>query len=355
MISLYLSLVLVGVTILAVMAVLLFQARRHARVNLDLLRLNETLRFDLPDLLRQSWPQLAQAGFTGLSWQLDWFGTSLSGVEGGDGKGRLSRHLQVGEIVLDVTLSHGGHRGEQRYFNESLAENFFLLLHVDMWIKMGAVQGAFGQAAKLELFLQHDMKNIAQFIRLAAEQLENVKPEHEARLLTTLRAAMPTVRGRAEHILGSLSHHQAAKVHKRDWPLAEIWQQTVDMHNLTANIQGVATVFMDEKTLHGIIDNLVVNYADQARLIPDTPPRLEILLSQEKDKVMATIQDVCGRPCLWPERLFEPFWSEQSAGMGVGLYQARQLAVAAGGSLEARTDSQQPLLFVLILPRSLVG
>jgi signal transduction histidine kinase len=354
MISLYLSLILVGVTILAVMAVLLFQARRHARVNLDLLRLNETLRFDLPDLLRQSWPQLAQAGFTGLSWQLDWFGTSLSGIEGEAAEGRLSRHLQVGEIVLDVTLSHGGHRGEQRYFNESVAENFFLLLHVDMWIKMGAVQGAFGQAAKLELFLQHDMKNIAQFIRLAAEQLENVKPEHEARLLSTLRATMPTVRGRAEHILGSLSH-QAAKVHKHDWPLAEIWQQTVDMHNLTANIQGVATVFMDEKTLHGIIDNLVINYADQARLIPDTPPRLEILLSQEQDKVMATIQDVYGQPCLWPERLFEPFWSEQSAGMGVGLYQARQLAVAAGGSLEARTAPQQPLLFVLILPSSLVG
>ncbi len=49
------------------------------------------LDLGLPDLLRQSWPQLAQAGFTGLSWQLDWFGTSLAGVEGVIGRGCLSR------------------------------------------------------------------------------------------------------------------------------------------------------------------------------------------------------------------------------------------------------------------------
>jgi signal transduction histidine kinase len=349
MISLYPSLILVGVTILAVMVVLLIQSSRHARVNLDLLRLNETLCFDLPDSLRKSWPQLARAGFTGLSWQLDWFGTSLAGEEGIIGKAFLNRHLEVGEIALDVTLFHGGRRWEQRYFSDSLAENFFLLLHMNMWIKMGAVQGAFDQAAKLELFLQHDMKNIFQFIRLAAEQLEDVKPEHEARLLTTLRSTMPTVRVRAERILGTLSRN-AAKVEKCYCRLAEVWQQAVDLHGLTARIQGDPTVFLAEAALHSIIDNLVVNYVDQALRTSEILPCLQISLSQEHGKVTATIQDIQGRPCPWPERLFEPFWSEQREGLGIGLYQARQLAEAAGGSLDTRGTSDLPLIFVLTLP-----
>jgi C4-dicarboxylate-specific signal transduction histidine kinase len=49
--------------------------------------------------------------------------------------------------------------------------------------------------------------------------------------------------------------------------------------------------------------------------------------------------------------LFEPFWSEQSKGLGIGLYQARQLAAGAGGSLEVIASGDRPLVFVLSLPR----
>lgn len=350
MVSIYSSLILIGITIMAVMAVLVYQARRQAQVNLALLRLNEEVCFDLPDLLRQSWPYLARARFTGLSWQLDWFGTPLARVDGMVGKDRISRHLEAGEITLDVTLWHGGHRGEQRYFSDSLAENFFLLLHVDMWIKMGGVQGAFGQAAKMELFLQHDMKNIAQFIHLAAEQLAEVKPEQEAGLLTTLRAAMPTARVRADRILSALSHKTDTKK-KTACPLADIWQQAAGMHGLSARIEGSATAFIAEESLHSIIDNLMINYSDQSLWNQGhMPVSLEIILSEEEAKATATLSDIHGRPYPWPERLFEPFWSEQSKGLGIGLYQARQLAVVAGGSLEVIAADDQPLVFVLILP-----
>ena len=60
--------------------------------------------------------------------------------------------------------------------------------------------------------------------------------------------------------------------------------------------------------------------------------------------------DPHGAPCEWPERLFEPFWSEFGRGRGIGLYQARQLAQAAGGSLVAEAVPGRPLKFTLILP-----
>jgi len=347
--SLYPYLILIGTTILLVMAWLLRQARRQARLNLKLLRLNESLHFDLPEFLRCCWPLLSQAGFRGLSWGLDWFGAWVTGTEGSVREEALHRRLDVPEISLEVSLHHGKRRWEKRYFSESLAEIFFLLLHVDMWIKMGAVQGAFSQAAKIGLFLQHDMKNIAQFISLAADQLAGTAPEHEPALLITLKTAMPSVRDRAERILGTLSG-PGLRGEKRLVSLAEAWRQAAKMRGLETEIHGIATAFVALETLHSIIDNLLGNYADLARRTPENPPRLCITLSEENGRAASMIQDLHGRPCTRPERLFEPFWSERGEGLGIGLYQARQLAVSASGSLELLAPpADRPLTFVLTL------
>ncbi len=270
MIRLYPYLILAGITILLVMAWLVRQARRQASLNLKLLRLNESLQFDLPDFLRNCWPILSQGGFCGLSWQLDWFGTRVNGAEGTTLKGRIRRRLDVPEISLDVSLHHGKRRWEQRYFSESLAESFFLLAHVDMWIKMGAVQGAFSQGAKLGLFLQHDMKNIAQFIRLAADQLTGAAPEHEPALLITLKTAMPSVRDRAERILSTLSK-SGLKGEIRPVSLAGVWRQAANMQGLTTEIHGTATAYASLENLHSIIDNLLGNYAEPGPPDPGKP------------------------------------------------------------------------------------
>ena len=63
--------------------------------------------------------------------------------------------------------------------------------------------------------------------------------------------------------------------------------------------------------------------------------------------------DVNGGPCLWPERLFEPFWSEKGDGLGIGLYHARQLVTGAGGSIKAITPADAAMTFVVSLPKAL--
>lgn len=351
MAELYLALLLVGITILVVMWVLLRKGRAKSQVNLELLRLNEKLSFDLPDFLRSCWPLLERAGFSGVAWKLEWFGTSLSGSEGALAACLITRHLEAGEISLDVTLAQSQCKGEQRYLNESLSENFFLLLHVDMLIKMGAVQGAFGQAAKMELFLQHDMKNIAQYIQLIADQLKTVDPEQDASLLKTLRMTMPVVRGRAEHILHNLSRYPR-KNPAKEFSLRQAWSQALEIHGLSANMEGDAQVVLMEESLHGILDNLVQNYGDQQKFSPHQPISLLITIKTDSQAVETTIQNRLASPAVSTERLFEPFWSAHSQGLGVGLYQARQQALALGGSLGVKGDPGQPLIFVLRLPHA---
>jgi hypothetical protein len=71
---LYTYLIVIGCTILFAAAWLLHQARRQSRLAHQLIQLNESQAFDLPNFLRASWPALSAGGFSGLSWHLVWFG-----------------------------------------------------------------------------------------------------------------------------------------------------------------------------------------------------------------------------------------------------------------------------------------
>lgn len=351
MASLYPYLILIGASIILATIWLLGQARRRARITNELVSLNEELGFDLPDLLRHCWKPLQKAGFRGISWQLDWFGSSLSKTEGSEGDVFIHRKLEVDDITLVVNLYDGKRRFEQRYFSTVLSESFFLLLYTDMWVKLGTVQGAFAQTAKLSVFLQHDMKNIVQLISLVAEQLENTPAGKEEKLLSSLRSVMPTLHDRSERFLSTLSSN-APKGDQSSVDLGEALKKTADIHDLAIKVEGTGQALINEQSLNSICDNLFGNYIDQYRRNPESRPDIEIFIEEADLDLQLSIIDRNGKPCLWPERLFEPFWSEKGDGLGIGLYHARQLVLGAGGTLQAITPEDDPMKFVINLPKS---
>ncbi len=351
MASLYPYLILIGSSILLATTWLLGQARRRARITNELVSLNEGLGFDLPDFLRHCWEPLQKAGFKGISWQLDWFGSSLSKTEGSEGDVFIHRKLEVDDITLVVNLYDGKRRFEQRYFSTVLSESFFLLLYTDMWVKLGTVQGAFAQTAKLSVFLQHDMKNIVQLISLVSEQLESTPVGKEEKLLNSLKTVMPTLHERSERFLSTLSRN-APTGDLKPVSLSDALHKTADIHDLKISIRGNGQVLINEQSLNSICDNLFGNYIDQHRRDPQTGPSIEIHIQDKNPNLEISIKDLNGKPCLWPERLFEPFWSEKGDGLGIGLYHARQLVRAARGSLQAITPEDDLMIFVINLPKA---
>src|SRR5690606_24425948 len=126
-------------------------------------------------------------------------------------------------------------------------------------------------------------------------------------------------------------------------PLQSVLQQAASIYDLKVRIHGDATVPIEKESLLSIVDNLLGNYSRQARKTQTQGPELHIFIEKQGDKVVTYIEDIHGKPFPWPERLFEPFWSEHGSGRGIGLYQARQQAKAAGGDLSARANANQPL------------
>lgn len=351
-VDLYPYLIIVGSSILAATAWLLYRARLQTRSIQDLVRLNEEVQFDLPDFLRKCWPSLAAGNFAGMAWQLNWFGVPVQGTAGVVTDGVLTQHFEVQEISLNIQLYYQKHGWEQRYFSQVIADNLFLLLRMDMWIKLGTIRGTFDQTAKMTVFLQHDMKNLLQLVSLAADQLESPMPGQEGKLLASMQATIPAIRERANHMLKTFGNeHSTGRSEIVD--LTELLQKSCAMYELNACIEGAGRVTVPVESLHSIVENLLGNYAWQARQPTNSPMNLCIRITHHTDKVLAEFEDLNGKPCTWPERLFEPFWSERGKGRGIGLYQSRQLASAMSGRLNVRAESDKPLCFRLELPAAL--
>ncbi len=353
--EIYPYLILIGATIGAVLFVLWRQARRMSRVNIALIRLNEQLAFDTPAFLRAAWELLAQAGLKGISWKLDWFGITVEGREGRQAGKNITREIQVEEIRLDITLFQQRGRSERRYFNEVLAETFFLLLRTDMWIKAGAVQTTFMQMSKLNTFLQHDMKNLAQFIQFMDDQLATVPADQERRgTLKYLREAAPLMRNRADRIVRTLTlkHPQDIPAHSpmRRFRLCDEIGQLCRLYRLDCRISGAAEVSAPENTLDSALDNILKNYSDIAQRETRPAPTIHIGIAENAGAIEITLEAPDAPPIAGFVQLFEPFWSSDPAWLGIGLYQARNLLEMHHGSLSAHETPMGRLQFRIVYP-----
>lgn len=348
--QIHLYLILVGLTIAAVMAILWFKARKASRINLQLIRLNEQCAFDVPAFIAQAWSLLARSGLRGIVWRLEWFGAASSGAHGRI-KGRLRRRTAaVGEMAVELEFYQHEGSGEQRYFEETLIETFMLLLRMDMLIKVGSVDAALSHMSRMNLFVQHDMKNIAQFIQLMSDQLDNIPQGREQKVLDYLRLATPLIRHRADRVVRTLTLGVRGAKPGPAVAVAVMLRQLCVLYRLDNSIVGDASVADAGEALETVFDNLVKNYHDLEIREEITALTLEINITSTDTMAQITLQAPAAPRVDALERLFEPFWSSSPAGLGIGLYQARHIMESLGGTLTASQGHDGPLCFLVQCP-----
>ena len=342
--QLYPILIVIGATIGVVLAYLWRQARSAGNINLALIRLNEQLQFDTPAFLQSAWPLLSQSGLRGIIWKLNWFGVPLEGQAGQTGGHSIYKEIQVGEMQLALRIQQNRH-GERRYFDEALIETFLLLLRTDMWIKAGVTDATFSHMSKLTLFLEHDMKNVAQFIQLMADQLAMVPAGKEQQMLDYLRTAAPLIRHRTDRIVRTLTVGQLHADPPRTMQLHEALTQICCLYRLDHTINGDAEVSVPENTLDSALDNVLKNYSDISLRDDSVNPFVSIAIHENESDIEINIEAANTPPVTHGERLFEPFWSSDPSGLGIGLYQAKQLLASCHGTISATQNEIGQLKF----------
>ncbi len=308
------------------------------------------------ELPAAAWPALHAAGWNGLQWWGDWYGQAVQGSLGelvtapGAPAGQQNYELRSGEEVrLVITLQHSAPRGEQRLFANQLAQVFLLLLETRLRERTGALSAALAERARLSLYLQHDMRNLAQWVMWVSADFANAQTPPELLVAAErLRDNAPMAQTRALRLMTALGKTtqpaQASPI-----SLGEALQQAASLAGIELDMQGEAVAIIAPDLLARALDNLLTNLAADWREGLTQRPYATL----QVDAGMAEVVLSCPLPpdgmALLPERLFEPFASGRPGGLGLGLYQARKSLREAGGELHAAVNQEQ-LQFVLSIP-----
>lgn len=318
------------------------------------------------DIPPTAWPLLAAGGWQHLQLSGDWFGYLVESEWGKKSDQPLKRgqkaskplafRLSSGnDVLLVLTLTHSAVRGEGRMFAEQLAKVFVLLLESALRVRTEAISVAMSERARLTLYLQHDMLNLAQWVGWVCSDFNDCD-ESESLLIAARRLQQnaPLARERANRLVAQLGNNPANQQSTRlDLRLAV--ENAAHLAGVQVSISGQAHAWIAKALLARALDNLFSNLAPNWRNPGADKPVLHLQTIAEGPfkPAMAELRFFSPWPDaqtrIAPVRLFEPFASGRPGGLGLGLYQARKSLQEANGDLRAEVDAIG-ITFILTIP-----
>lgn len=331
--------------------------RRRRQVLDELLALRGRFEADPLLALEQADAWIRTAGLRGLAWRGEWYGVAVAGSAGappvavpreGD---CLARTFEQPDVRLALQVDLRGTRGERRLFAEQAAQWLFVVLEGALAARELALRASMAQRARVAVFVQHDMRNLAQWVDLVAEDLAEARsPAQLQAAAQRLRDSARAARERAQRIANAMSRGGDTPTAPQPLDLRNEIELAASMHQVPLQLPASPppAVVWDREALQVVLDNVLGNISRLSRERRLTP-RAEVDWSQQGDCLRLGLASPQLRLELPLARVFEPWAGTSPQGWGVGLYQARKVALAAGADLQAEAIGEG-LRVMLSLP-----
>jgi putative PEP-CTERM system histidine kinase len=202
---------------------------------------------------------------------------------------------------------------------------------------------------KVSAFVMHDLKNLISALSLMLENArENIgQPDFQSDLLVSLGSTVTKMNGMILR-LKELPEKNSLKLAQVD--LLQMARETAALVNRT-NLDVTGEHVMaeaDREELQKVALNLMLNAVEATK--GSTTVRVEV---GEKESPFIRVKDEGhGIPASFMQHvLFKPFASTKKQGMGIGLYQSRQIIEAHGGRIEVVSSIGHGSEFTVWLPK----
>lgn len=343
----YVLLIAAGVAILAVLFYLRGQVERRAAALLELAELNAAHDHDPHQLIAHIDERLERLGLRGWCYDIEFLDNRFQRTPE-DGARFIIKEATRGDYRIRLGIQPRHYRGENAYMNRMVLDVLVMLVETDVLLRIKIINETFYRYSRLQSFLLHDIKNLAQFIDGLAYNVAHLSSEErERRLVATLRNSLPALSMRAGRVIRTLelrSAKGAAPPPERvtGLSLRTLIERLAQPYEFaTLEVTGDAEVSADPEMLSVALDALLKNAYDKSLAEPGLAVRIAIATAS--NGVSVDIAD-SGTRVKSPERLFEPFHSTSPGGSGIGLYQARHLLRDMGGDLD-HVPCEQGVLF----------
>jgi putative PEP-CTERM system histidine kinase len=202
---------------------------------------------------------------------------------------------------------------------------------------------------KISTFMIHDLKNLVHTLSLvlsnAREHIAN--PDFQQDML----ASLDNTTGRMNTLIGKFKNMpDKSSLQTKPADLQVVVSQVAG--RITGpEIQilgGAAAVLIDREQIQNVALNLILNAIDAT----DGTGPVWVETGTDNGRAYIIVRDEgCGIPEEFlRQHLFSPFKTTKKTGLGIGLYQCRQIVEAHNGRIEAASEVGRGTIFTVWLP-----
>ncbi|MBC7497294.1 MAG: PEP-CTERM system histidine kinase PrsK [Sphingomonadaceae bacterium] len=217
--------------------------------------------------------------------------------------------------------------------------------------------GKFDEFNRRFAFIMHDIKNLVSQLSLVARNAERHadNPAFRADMVATLQGSV----GKMNDLLARLAQRTAGRTeHDEAVDLGHLIAEVVSVksrqHAALTLVHGDDLCFVsgDPVRFEALFGHLIQNAIDASA--PDAA--IAVTLARDAASTVVTIADRGSgmSPAFVRNQLFKPFRSTKPGGFGIGAYEAREIAHAAGGRLDVVSHEGEGTTFTICLPLAML-
>jgi signal transduction histidine kinase len=211
---------------------------------------------------------------------------------------------------------------------------------------------------RISSMLTHDLKNSISALSLLVNNMERQFDKEEFRrdAMQSLREATDKLRGlvaKLSNPVETLSgEYKRPRLHDLVPIIRKVLAATAvsSLHEIETRLPPTLTASVDAERIEKVIENLVLNAIEAMNM---KKGKLTVEAGPEgADEVFFSVADT--GPGMTEEfqrtRLFRPFKTTKSQGVGLGLYTCREVVKAHGGHIDAESQKGVGTCFRVVLP-----
>lgn len=346
----YPFLVVAGLVIIGVLIYLNSLSKMANRVILEMIEINAESGHDPRAFLQDIKPLLKKIWIDDIFYTINFMNICIEDKPDLKPKRAIEIKIEREDYQITIGLLPRYSKGEHGFLNTFILEVISILVEMDILIRIKVITEAMRKVSRLQTFILHDVKNLAQFISVLSYNLHKIETaDKKDRFIENLKETMPVITKSGAKIisaLGSGKYGDFDVLSPDAVDLKALLTSIANLYRLRFTIKGEARVFTDELMITAVFDNILKNIYDKSRDDPNIT--CEIDIEQAEDKARIVISD-SGEPIKEKERIFEPFYSTKKDGIGIGLYQAKAAVSAMKGEIRSLPQASGAA-FEVILP-----
>jgi len=374
----WLAFVIIGLTLFSSAYYFRRESNRLAKALAELYALNQEVKQDALAFFDQAWPILQSAGCLQMQAELAWFGEQKNvtfGSKKNSDTRRVSFCIARDDMQFDLLLFINRQAAEPQSLSSMIVTTYVNILEQNLVLKQAEILASQKRLERYQLFVQHEIKNIAQFIQLLNEQVQAVQSDQASEqsddqsrdqakvaLVNRLEQTLPIMVQRATRTIQQMTCPISRGQDKKRLSLKPLISEVLEMYSLNADIVGSGRVSLSRPLLIEVFKNVLGNFRDHRSLNasikiliehpePDLVDRQEMGEGRIDKSVLIKITGLktAGADEMISERLFEPFWTTSESGMGLGLFLARELLKQLDGRIRFE-QNEHTFSFLIQLP-----